>query len=354
MVYNERLRQPLYYQLGEYETDLQLLAAIPRSRDGLPELSLPTAQAWTLLYAAMCYERTGQLRLGLGLIDIAIQLNRRSSNGHDLASSLVPYSMLCCDVGQLQLASNSARESVSIFDRIGNSNWRGISHRSYGRVLMLCGRFDRALEEFSVAASAYSSSPGFAHGRSVLLAYKAQLCLLQNVPSQALELAQQANKLSQLEPLKREGVVATWLLGAALVALASEERDRQGEVLVEAEAYLTKALRRCRRINLIETEPNILLELARLRHAQAREAEALSLAQEALDIADRCQYRLVQADCHNFLAELAYEVGGRHKAREHAETARERAWCDGPPHRYEAAFQEAERLLERLGVSDGR
>jgi len=98
---------------------------------------------------------------------------------------------------------------------------------------------------------------------------------------------------------------------------------------------------------LIETEPNILLELARLRHAQGR-GEALSLAQEALDIAERCEYRLVQADCHNFLAELALEEGNRQKAQEHAETARERAWCDGPPHRYEAAFQEAERLLQEI------
>ena len=73
-----------------------------------------------------------------------------------------------------------------------------------------------------------------------------------------------------------------------------------------------------------------------------------ALAQEALDIADRCQYRLVQADCHNFLAELALEAGDRQKAQEHAETARERAWCDGPPHRYEAAFQEAERLLGKI------
>jgi len=118
--------------------------------------------------------------------------------------------------------------------------------------------------------------------------------------------------------------------------------------LTEAETYLAEALTRCRRINLVGREPDILLELARLRHAQGR-GEALSLAQEALDIADRCQYRLVQADCHNFLAELALEAGGLQKAQEHAETARQRAWCDGPPHRYEAAFQEAERLLEKIG-----
>jgi hypothetical protein len=72
------------------------------------------------------------------------------------------------------------------------------------------------------------------------------------------------------------------------------------------------------------------------------------LAQEALDIADRCEYRLVQTDANLVLAELALAEGNRQKAQEHAETARKRAWCDGPPHRYEATFQEAERLLEKI------
>jgi hypothetical protein len=51
-----------------------------------------------------------------------------------------------------------------------------------------------------------------------------------------------------------------------------------------------------------------------------------------------CEYRLVQAGCHNFLAGLALEEGSRQKAQEHAESACEWAWCDGPSHRYEAAF----------------
>jgi hypothetical protein len=59
--------------------------------------------------------------------------------------------------------------------------------------------------------------------------------------------------------------------------------------------------------------------------------KSLSLAQEALDIADRCEYRLVQTNAHLVLAELALAEGNRQKAQEHAETARERAWCDGPP-----------------------
>ena len=127
---------------------------------------------------------------------------------------------------------------------------------------------------------------------------------------------------------------------------------------------------------MVDHEPDILLGLAQLRYAQMVSGpgegqpetlkpetmkrklnEALSLAKEALDIADRCGYRLVQADAHLVLAQLAlseveglaFEAGDLPEARRHAEAARERAWCDGPPHRYEAAFLEAERLLEEIG-----
>jgi hypothetical protein len=57
------------------------------------------------------------------------------------------------------------------------------------------------------------------------------------------------------------------------------------------------------------------------------------------------------ADIHNFLARLALDGGDKAVARQHAEIARERAWCDGPPHCYKPAREEAERLLaeaERL------
>ena len=66
-------------------------------------------------------------------------------------------------------------------------------------------------------------------------------------------------------------------------------------------------------------------------------------------IADRCEYRLKQADIHNFLARLALDAGDRAAARRHAEIAKERAWCDGPPHCYKPALDEAERLLGEIG-----
>ena len=48
------------------------------------------------------------------------------------------------------------------------------------------------------------------------------------------------------------------------------------------------------------------------------------------------------------MAQVALDVGDLPEARRHAETGRERAWCDGPGHRYEVAFREAERLLGEI------
>jgi hypothetical protein len=99
---------------------------------------------------------------------------------------------------------------------------------------------------------------------------------------------------------------------------------------------------------MIDHEPDILLAWARWHQLQGNAAQARADADEALAIADRCEYRLKQADIHNFLARLALDAGDRAMARRQAEIAKDRAWCDGPPHCYKPALDEAEQLLEQL------
>ena len=55
-----------------------------------------------------------------------------------------------------------------------------------------------------------------------------------------------------------------------------------------------------------------------------------------------------------FLRELAHTLATRRAAADHAATAYERGWCDGPPHCYKPALDEAERLLNELGVEPPR
>ncbi len=116
-----------------------------------------------------------------------------------------------------------------------------------------------------------------------------------------------------------------------------------------AERHLTEALTRCRGINMVDHEADILLDVARLRAAQGAAAEALRLAEEALVITQRSDYRLQGAEVCLFLAQQAHAAGERAAARQWAVQARELAYCDGPPHAYQVALDEAEALLEAGG-----
>ena len=118
--------------------------------------------------------------------------------------------------------------------------------------------------------------------------------------------------------------------------------------MAEAESHLAEALTQLRRINLVELEPDILLAWARWHRAKGNVQQARENAQEALAIADRSEYRLKQADIHNFLVRLSLDEGALEAARTHAEAAYERAWCDGPPHAYQTALNGAEQLLKEL------
>ncbi len=111
-------------------------------------------------------------------------------------------------------------------------------------------------------------------------------------------------------------------------------------------------------------EANILLDLARLRYAQGDFKDAQEKASEALVITERSGYVLQGADVNLFLAELALtpnpspEEHGRGEsecredgvraARKYAEEAKRLAYCDGPPYYYKVAYEEAERMLQRL------
>ena len=147
--------------------------------------------------------------------------------------------------------------------------------------------------------------------------------------------------------MERDWIRIEWISG--LVKLELGETN-------DAENALTEALTRCRRIRLVEYEADILLALAALRRAQdggngtARE-EAVKLAREALEIADRCEYRLKQAEIHNFLARLKLDENDGEGAREEAEIARERAYCDGPHFSYVYALRETESILTEIDSS---
>ena len=168
----------------------------------------------------------------------------------------------------------------------------------------------------------------------VVWAYRSIRSLLTSRADEALENTIKARELADDHKGERDIIRAEYLLGAAYLMKGN---------LPEAEKHLTEALRRDRKINLVELEPDTLLEFAKLRFKENHKEEALKFADEALLIVDRCEYRLKQADIHNFLAEFYLDACDLENAREHVEIAKERAECG-----YKPALEKAEKMLNEI------
>jgi tetratricopeptide (TPR) repeat protein len=376
-LFYDRLNQLTYYRFDAYQLIIELLRALfPDGEDNPPRLKKESDQAWTLNELANAYALSGQPGRAVPLFAAQNVLKEKRDSKINLAIGLGNLAYMAqIYIGALAAVEENLRRSIVLCREIEDKFWEAIGHQEMGLLLVYTGAF-REVEEELETALGFEIWRNNSQGVGVNWAYRALRALLMGDADTALEAARRAREFALqgvlgYGVLERDLIRAEWLLGAAHRA--------RGE-LAQAETHLDEALRRCRRINLVESEPDILLELARLRADQvvgaqhaAPQQEALSLAREALSIADHCEFQLVQADCHNFLAQLALalsEVEGLEAgnldeareyaeiareyaeiAREHAETARERAECDGPGHRYEVAFQLAERLL---GEIEGR
>jgi hypothetical protein len=132
--------------------------------------------------------------------------------------------------------------------------------------------------------------------------------------------------------------------------MALDATDDKQSHLDDAQRYLTDALSRCRRNDLVGFEPDLLVTWARWNRLAGKPELAAKTTRDALAIADRCDYRLKKAEAHNFLAQLAIESGDKQTARGSAEIAWNCADCDGEPYCYKPARDEADAMLVELGV----
>jgi len=363
-LFHDRLAKPLYYRFGAYQTFIELLRALfPDGEDlwtgseqaVLPRLKDEATQAWTLAVMANAYSMSGQPSRAIPLFETANAISERCGYKLNLVIGLGNLACIAqIGLGQIKPAEENYRRSIALRREISNKYREAIGHQELGRLLSYRGIFDEAQEELDSALRVFGDMND-QPSQGIIWSYRALRAMLMGEPAGALRAARRARELADefarnQYPVERDFVRAEWLLGEALTAKAAVSKRDRKKRLWEAEQHLTEALTRCRRINLVETEPDILLAWAHWHHVSGESTQARECADEALRIADRCEYRLKQADAHNFLARLDMEAGDPKSALKHAEIARERAWCDGPPYCYKPALEEADRLLKELGA----
>jgi tetratricopeptide (TPR) repeat protein len=256
-------------------------------------------------------------------------------------------------IGALRTTNGNLSRSIALFQEIKVQIGEAQTHCVLGRPLAYRGAYAESEAELARAMKTFEKQ-NYVQSQGIVWAYRAlrELLRLRSASQSAIgnrdsgiELARRALELADETahthfPVERDYVRAHWLLGAA---------HRVTGQAGEAERHLHEALQRCRRINLVEFEADILIDLARLRAATGSGEEAQRLAEEALLITERSEYVMQGADAHLELAKLALARDDKATATEHAEEALRLATCDGPPdYTYKAAYDEAKALLVKL------
>jgi tetratricopeptide (TPR) repeat protein len=347
---------------GRYQLRIDLLRALfPDGEDRPPRLKNESHQGWTLNELANSYSLSGQPRRAVPLFEQSHAIWDKAGDESNLAIGLGNLAYMAqIHVGALRAADANLRRSVALCREIKEEFSEAIGHEELGRLLAYLGAYAESDTELATALKAFEKM-GHVQPQGVAWAYRAlrELLLLRqaacrgNLESQIADLksppasARRALELADEDararyPVERDYVCAHWLLGAA--HRAAEQHD-------EAERHLSEALERCRRINNVEHEADVLIDLARLRAATGLPDEARRLAEEALLITERSGYVLQGADAHLELAKLALARGDKTAALDHAKEARRLATCDGlPDYTYKAAYDEAGALLADLGA----
>lgn len=348
MVYNDHLRSNLYYHLGEYQVDIQLLQGFKRTSEGEPRIGLPTAKTWICLYEGMCYERTGNPLKAYELMVTGAQIARRQGNLEDLSIALVGCTTTSWPIGAIARSVEYCQEAIQIAHSTNNANWIGIAHRSMSQVYMLMGDRKHTIEEFQATDKAYDNSERFQHGRSILATRQAQSCLDFNDVGMGIEYAKQAIALSKRGNYFREFteaiIVYSRLLSKAYLQNKFEQYTR------EAENYAIEALHLVRKHNIVDLESDALLANVDFMLARCHYDEARVAVSEALRIAEESHYRIKEVDCLNLLSDLLIITESTAQAIEVARRAYKKSWCDGTPFVYYWGLANAKRQLDSLNA----
>lgn len=385
-LFRDRLHDATYYQFGAYQLIIELLLALflLDGQSKPPRLKGESNQAWTLAVLANSYALSGQPRHAVALFEIAINLYEKIAEQKNLAMGLGNLAYVSqLETGALKQAEHNLHRSIDLSREIEDEFREAIGHQELGRTLFYHSAWQAAKQELA-ACIGYWKKSNNVQSLALCESYRALGHLLMARAAQSgnrslaidyLESArQQAEHVLELinentrkrYPFERDYIRIYWLLGGACRALTAITGASAAEIAT-VETHLDEALSRCRAINLVENEANILLELAKLRHMQNETPEALRLAHEALVITERSEFVLQGADVHLFLAELALashrldgEQGTDKKlALRYAQKARRLAtgWemIDGVQvydetgeYVYKVAYDEAGRLIERL------
>jgi len=293
------------------------------------------------------YSTSGHPHRAVQLLKTSIYIHQERGDKASLATALRNLAVQQQVLGRLAESEQSLQENLKICREIHDTFDEARAHQSFALLRAYQGMFEESLQHLDMASSLFKEV-GATASEGEVWAYRALCALLTEDISSALVAARCARELADVGREERDIIRSEWLLGWVFVRLAYKKDERITGNLQEAELHLQEALDRCRRINMVDYEADLLLAWARLHHAKGDRHLAKVHAIEALAITNRSDFCLLRADVNNLFAQLEMDDGNWQEAKDHAQAALADAICDGSPYCYMPALVKAERLLDQI------
>src|SRR5216683_1182294 len=293
------------------------------------------------------YSASGYPHRAVQLLRVSIYVDQEHGDKEKLAAALWNLAVQQQVLGRLSVSEQNLRESIALCREIHDPFNEAKAHQYFALLRAYQGIFKESSRHLDIASSLFKEADATA-SEGIVWAYRSlYLLLAEDIPS-ALAAAEHARKLADLECNERDIIRSEWLLGWASVRLGSQKNEQATKLLQGAELHLRDALDRCRHMNMVDYEADLLLAWARLHYAKSDNDQAKECATEALAITNRSAFRLLRADIHNLLAQLGIADGNWREAKDHAQAAFADAVCDGAPYCYMPALEKAKHLLDRI------
>jgi hypothetical protein len=317
---------------------LELL--LPDGRDGEPSLTASDNKARLLRWLANAYHLLGEPGVAMQML--------RSGSRRRLDWAYLPsvedwrylaYSAYAA--GKLRLAEHAMRNAMAAYDssKADGSLMSGLAWLMYYAAAR--GLFDTDPSKEAALERVHHDVERLPRKWILVCLLKAQRCLWQGKPADALEALNTAAPLLDAIDRKREPIRAGRLYGMTFLAL---------DDVTKANEHLQQALAGARALNLIEEELPTLIGLAEIHRRRGDRATARSLLAETWPAAERGPYPMWHADALNVLAHLERDEDHRDEAISAATKAYRLAWCDGPPYTYHEGLTQALLHLRELGA----
>lgn len=344
-IYYKHLASQLYHRLGAYQAVIELLQAFLSHNEKSLPLVDSQKQSWLLDALAHAYSASGYPQRAVDLLRASIDIDQKLGDKKNLATALWNLAVQQQVLGKLLEAEQSLLDCIAICNEIDDTFNLAKTHQYFALQCAYQGKFQESSQHLDTAMSLFKEL-GSTAPESSIWAYRTLCQLLEGEIASALKSAQRTQELAKLWHHERDIIRAEWVLGLAWIHSVSQEPKRSSEKLQEAEQHLSKALRRCRQISMVDYEADLLLAYARLYHLKGERLRAKEYGMEALAIADRSGFRVLRADIRNLLARLELENGNEGDAIGYAQSAYHDAFCDRPPYCYKSALEEAKGLLD--------